>query len=791
MKSLKEDPILTSEGRMRLKIGKISSSKLLGKINTTWQIILALVVYFVLYTVILSSGLFVSKLNLELGDPSPILVTAPYEKNIEDLKKYYEDQEAAANAVEPVYIPDEEYLTSIARDLSTAFIALEEAVNSDENLTEKIRTLRLTSPFNVLSYEVLEGLINSSQEILEESEQRATEIIKGNAAGNESGARNAEEVPVLQHKIKNQINEESFPAEFKQFLNAFVETKIIQPTLIEDEEATENLRQSARAAVRMEVQRYKAQQKIVGPGEIVDEKIMQVLLAYGLVETKSPWEAVAGIALLVFACMGTLVFYVYQFRRNVKHIVKKFVLIGLMILLVLAMGKGVISLNLGNAEYNALTGILIPVAWATMTIAILVDVQIAYLISALLAIMVGILADPTFSSTTGLQIAFISMFGGFVGVHSVSLLSQRTDLARAGLYVAAFNVLTISGIALISGMRIATWLVGVGLGIFNGVFSSVLAVGTLHWFETGFGITSAVRLLELSNPNRPLLKRLLMEAPGTYHHSILVGNLAEAAAEEVQANAILVRVGALYHDIGKLKRPYFFIENQFGQDNPHDKIAPTLSALIITSHIKDGLEMAKEEKLPQVIQDIIAQHHGDSVVSFFYHKAKEDNADVPEEAFHYEGPKPQTKEAALVLLADSVEAAVRAMKNLTPGRIEGLVRKIIKDKLNDDQLSQSDLTFQDLDKIATAFVRVLSGIYHTRVEYPDMSPKQLPEPANSAHLKEEGEANDAAESSTESKVPEGGDLPEGSNLPEDEALAEENVSLDPIDSSKEASKSKE
>jgi putative nucleotidyltransferase with HDIG domain len=235
-----------------------------------------------------------------------------------------------------------------------------------------------------------------------------------------------------------------------------------------------------------------------------------------------------------------------------------------------------------------------------------------------------------------------------------------------------------------------------------------------------------------------------MEAPGTYNHSILVGNLAEAAAEVVQADAILVRVGAMYHDIGKLKRPYFFIENQFAQENPHDKIAPTLSSLIITSHIKDGLEMAKEHKLPQGIQDIIAQHHGDSVVGFFYHKAIEENMDVPEEAFHYEGPKPQSKEAVLVLLADSVEAAVRSMKQPTPGRIEGLVRKIIKDKLNDDQLSQSNLTFQDLDKIATAFVRILSGIFHSRIEYPDLPHKQGHSEPVQADVDREGDEGEDA-----------------------------------------------
>lgn len=718
-----------------MNIRKLSSLNLFSNISTTWRHILALVVCFLLFISVLSSGLFISKLNLELGDPSPQLVTAPYEKNIEDLDEYYEDQEAAARAIKPVYIPDEDYLTSIARDLSTAFIALEEAITSDDDQASRLKTLRKTAPFDALSQEVLLGLLNSSPDLLEEKEQRATEIILGNARNDEAGSSSQDDVPVLRQQMKQDIDDAPFPDEFKLFLSEFVDVKITQPTLLEDSEATDSLRQNARASVRLEVHRYKAQQKIVGPGEIVDEKIMQVLTAYGLVENRSPWRSVGGIALIVFASMVILIFYAHQYRKTVPDIPKKLVLIGLMMFLVLAMGKGIISLNLGQAEYNALAGILIPVAWATMTIAILVDVEIAYLCSAILSIFVGLLADPTLSTTTGWQVSLIALFGGFVGVHSVSLLSQRSDLARAGLYIAAFNVLTASGIALVSGMRISTWLISIGLGIVNGVFSSVLAVGTLHWFETGFGITSAVRLLELSNPNRPLLKRLLMEAPGTYHHSVLVGNLAEAAAEEVQANAILVRVGALYHDIGKLKRPYFFIENQFAQDNPHDKIAPTLSALIITSHIKDGMEMAKEENLPQILQDIIAQHHGDSVVSFFYHKAMEDNADVPEEAFHYEGPRPQTKEAALVLLADSVEAAVRAMKQPTPGRIEGLVRKIIKDKLNDDQLSQCNLTFQDLDKIATSFVRILSGIYHSRVEYPDMQPKQLPEAGKMEEVK--------------------------------------------------------
>jgi len=212
-----------------------------------------------------------------------------------------------------------------------------------------------------------------------------------------------------------------------------------------------------------------------------------------------------------------------------------------------------------------------------------------------------------------------------------------------------------------------------------------------------------------------------VEAPGTYHHSIIVGNLAEAAAEAVGGDALLARVGSYYHDIGKLKRPYFFTENQFTEENPHEKIAPTLSTLIITAHVKEGVELAREAKLPEVIVDLIRQHHGTDLVRFFFHRAAENDKEeqVEEKDFRYPGPRPQTKEAAIIMLADSVEAAVRSLAKPTPARVEQLVRRIIKERLNDGQLDESDLTFKDLDKVADAFVRVLSGIFHTRVEYPD------------------------------------------------------------------------
>ena len=567
---------------------------------------------------------------------------------------------------------------------------------------------------------ILVSLMKTSPDALTAAKQIGGNIILSRARNGDTGARTDSDVEPLREAIKSDINKSELQDDVKVFFDAFVDQKVTHKTLSVDEETTDKLRAAARSITKKDIISYKANQKIVGAGEIVDKKVYQVLDAYGLINSSNTWKSASGIALMVFIGMSTIWIYLLRYKRDILNTFSRVILIGLTMLLVLAIGRGVISLNLGGTEFNSLSGVLIPVAWATMTIAILIGVDVALLVAVILAIFVAILVDPTLSTSFGLQTGLVALFGGFVGVYSVSHLSQRSDLARAGPFVAVVNVLMISAIALSTGMRWSVWLVGLLLGTVNGVASSFLTVGALHWFESGFKITSSVRLLELSNPNRPLLKRLLMEAPGTYHHSILVGNLAEAAAEAVQADATLVRVGSMYHDIGKLKRPYFFIENQFTQDNPHDKIAPTLSSLIITSHVKDGLELAKENKLPQQIQDIIAQHHGDGIVSFFYHKALEENDQVPEEAFHYEGPKPQTKEAALVALADHVEAAVRSMKQPTPGRVEGLIRKIIKDKLNDGQLDQCDLTFQDLDRIAMAFVRVLNGIFHSRVEYPEL-----------------------------------------------------------------------
>jgi putative nucleotidyltransferase with HDIG domain len=301
---------------------------------------------------------------------------------------------------------------------------------------------------------------------------------------------------------------------------------------------------------------------------------------------------------------------------------------------------------------------------------------------------------------------------------------------RAGIIVGAVNFAVIVALGLFAGdlgVVQASY-----LGVINGIISSIFAIGSLAYLESLFGITSAIKLLELSNPNHPLLKRLLIEAPGTYHHSIMVGNLAEAAAEAVGGDPLLSRVGAYYHDIGKVKRPYFFAENQFAGENPHDKIAPGLSTLIITTHVKDGVELAKEHRLPDVVVDLIRQHHGTDLVRYFFHRAKENGREnLSERDFRYSGPKPQSKETAIVMIVDSVEAAFRVVSSRDEDSIRDLVTKIANRKMQQGELDRSGLTIGELKKITDTLTHILKSSVHQRIAYPEKTETEEKPPEES------------------------------------------------------------
>jgi putative nucleotidyltransferase with HDIG domain len=257
----------------------------------------------------------------------------------------------------------------------------------------------------------------------------------------------------------------------------------------------------------------------------------------------------------------------------------------------------------------------------------------------------------------------------------------------------------------------------------GGLANIIIVSAVMPLLEAAFKLTTDMKLLELSDQNHPLLRQLVVRAPGTYHHSLIVGNLAEEAAEAVKANPLLIRVGAYFHDVGKIVKPEYFIENQ-GQLNRHDKLSPSMSALILISHVKEGLEMARSHKLPKEICDLICQHHGTSLIRYFFEKAKEQEAegsDIHEEVYRYPGPRPQTREAGILLLADMVEAASRSQADPSPARLAGLVERLVQMAFTDGQLDDCDLTLRHLSQIREAFLRVLAGIYHHRIIYPEKS----------------------------------------------------------------------
>jgi putative nucleotidyltransferase with HDIG domain len=360
---------------------------------------------------------------------------------------------------------------------------------------------------------------------------------------------------------------------------------------------------------------------------------------------------------------------------------------------------------------------LFPIATGAMLVRIVLNSEVAIVFS---------LLTSYFSATLmGNQLFYFifTFVGSVIGAHKVARCEQRSILLKAGLTVGGVNMLMILSYNLISEnlFRMAL-LSDLMMGFLGGVIASVLVLGIAPIIETLFGYTTDIKLLELANMDHPILKDLILQAPGTYHHSIIVGSLVEAAAKSIAANPLLARVSAYYHDIGKLKKPLYFIENAGGGENRHEHLAPTMSSLILISHVKDGVEMARENRLGERIGHIILQHHGTSLISYFYQKAKEkENIEMEstnENDFRYPGPKPQTKEAGIVMLADSVEAASRALTDPTPSRIKSLVQRVTNSIFLDGQMEECELTLKDLQRIQESFNRILTAIFHQRIDYP-------------------------------------------------------------------------
>jgi cyclic-di-AMP phosphodiesterase PgpH len=482
--------------------------------------------------------------------------------------------------------------------------------------------------------------------------------------------------------------------------------KLVQPNFFYDEAKTDELRETAKDNVKSVT--IKKDQIIVKEGEPVSKEEIAILSSLGILKSNNKFDFSTYIAsfILVFIIIFLEEYYLYKFQKDVFNNWKRVALISTLNIMALIIARTI----------TIISPFMIPLAFAPMLLTLLLDYRIAIVISCLNTILIAAVVG------FNIEVTIISLIASLLGALALKKMQERNEI----IYTALFIGVIIALITFTDGFLLSNNMIDVlkrtGYTLAGSIISGVLTIGFLPLFENVFDVVTTIKLLELSNPNSPLLKRLLMEAPGTYHHSVLVANLAEVAAESIGGNQVLARVASYYHDVGKIKRPYFFNENQMGNDNPHNKITPNLSTLIITSHVKDGIELAKEYKLPMVIQDVIEQHHGTSLVKYFYLTMKnkaEKPEEIKEEDFRYEGPIPFTKEAGIIMLADSVEASVRSIQDPTKGKIEEMVNNIIKDRLNDGQLDNCDITLKDLNKIRKAFFKVLSGVYHQRIEYPE------------------------------------------------------------------------
>jgi putative nucleotidyltransferase with HDIG domain len=454
---------------------------------------------------------------------------------------------------------------------------------------------------------------------------------------------------------------------------------------------------------------------VLAKNQKVTEKDLEKLLSLSQFRLKTsftsqPWHFILpllGRIFFVGVVILGLALFLYALRPNIFFDNSKLLMIA-SILIMQVILTYLIVFRWHLSEY------LIPVTIASMLLTILLDLEVGLVFTFSLGILLGVLNFFDF------KLAFVTIVAGSLACFSVKEVTHRYRFYRPMLYISFVYIVFVYFSESLKLSSSGSILSLCGYGLFNGFISTILTIGLLPIFESIFGQTTDITLLELSNLNHPLLKRLSLEAPGTYHHSIIVGNLAEAGAKAIGAKSLLARVGAYYHDIGKVEKPEYFVENQMGAKSKHEKLTPSMSALILESHVKEGMEMAKDAKLPQTVIDFIGQHHGTTLMSYFYNKALErGGAQNLKDEYRYPGPRPRTKETAIVMLADAVEAASRTLDDPKPSRLKSLIHKIIDSKLEAGELADSNLTFKELSAIEQAFLPVLISIFHPRVDYPE------------------------------------------------------------------------
>jgi len=676
--------------------------------------------------------------NLKEGEMSPFTYITPYKLEVPDEESWEKDKKDAYAEVEPVYSYNIEALTKSIDDVENLFINLlvtsnrkdlspEEKLNHFNTNYNKGFSNESTSYLLTLDEEQIKNILNESKKVTKEIME---EKIKPRQL--------SEYVKDIDKKYMVDVD----LSEDKKVIVAKIVERFLRPTAVYEEAKTQRLREEAASRVPLTKIPVKANEAIVEEGYPITRNALLILEYIGLTGKSLTWKQILSTSSLVFLSVLSFAIYLYKFHQSNYLRIKNVILLSIIILsftiTIRIFSEFVSKLILGPSLW---WGYIIPIAAASMIVTILFDSHLGIMTTLILTVFNWILTARFFN------FFLVALISGVFAVYLVSKVSERQKIIKAGVLLALIIGLLVFTINIPNAnIKLAFFYSLIGFA--NGLICTIITLGAIPFLENLFNITTSMRLLELSNPNQHLLKRLIKNAPGTYNHSLLVANLAESAAEAIGADALLVRVASYYHDIGKLKRPSSFIENLSDKESIHEYIKPSLSKLIIANHVKDGVSMAKRARLPKEIIDCIAQHHGNSIISYFYNKQKKleeayEEEKTTEQVFRYLGEKPKSKEAAILMLADIVQAGGKAMTNPTTTGLKRMIDDFIEDKLEDHQLDESDLTLKEIQTIADSFYKTLvQGIFHSRIEYPDKeSNNKKKEPKNMRNFKESSKEN--------------------------------------------------
>ncbi|WP_338470291.1 HD family phosphohydrolase [Niallia sp. XMNu-256] len=703
---------------MHLHLAKIKSLLNITVFRVLLFIVLGLLLFISMY-----SNVKPKTLDIRLFTVSEQTIRSPI--TIEDKESTEAKKKEAENKVEDVYVVNKA-LTQNRIDLITSIfdsaIDVKKIDDSGTVITESEQVNKLKEQLTEdvtkdISDSVFLSLVSVPSDQLEIARDLSVTAINSVMSNRIS----ANEVENAKKQLEEAMKYSSLGTSLKNAAIELGRYAVIQNEFY-DPNATEEMRKQAVESV--EPVMILQGQIIVEENQLISRDIYRQLELVGLLKNERSYQPFIGSTLLIIIFLAALYNYFYKLDKKPEtkhHYLIIFSIIFSLSILIMKIVSFFYVFDYANIAF------IFPAALAPMLIKVLIDERLAIFTAVITGICGSIMFNEGVTGTFHMTIGVYILCSGIAGIMFLSNHNHRSNILKVGLYVAFVNVLLILSIVLLrNGQYSMQEYVAVGaIALISGLLSSILTIGLVPFFEAGFGILSTMKLIELSNPNHPLLKKILIEAPGTYHHSVMVANLAESACEAIGANGLLARVGCYYHDVGKTKRPSFFIENQMNKENPHDQLPPETSKEIIISHATDGANMLKEYKMPKEVIDIAQQHHGTTLLKYFYFKAKQNDAETTEEEYRYPGPKAQTKEAAIVGIADSVEAAVRSMSKPTHEQIENLVRKIISDRLQDDQFNECDLTLKELEKVAETLCETLKGIFHSRIEYPEMSKQEV------------------------------------------------------------------